>query len=39
MDMEASYDCQPFTWAVSFYVTFTEEAEFDAVLMAWQTVD
>jgi predicted 3-demethylubiquinone-9 3-methyltransferase (glyoxalase superfamily) len=31
MDMEGSYDCPPFTWAVSFYVTFTDEAEFDAV--------
>ena len=29
MDMNAEYDCPPFSWATSFYVTCRDEAEFD----------
>jgi predicted 3-demethylubiquinone-9 3-methyltransferase (glyoxalase superfamily) len=31
MDMNASYDCPPFSWAASFYVSCNSEAEFDCM--------
>ena len=31
MDMNAEYDCPPFSWATSFYVACRNEAEFDSM--------
>ena len=31
MDMNAEYDCPPFSWTTSFYVTCKDEAEFDSM--------
>ena len=34
MDMNAEYDCPAFSWATSFYLEFSDEAEFDSVFGA-----
>ena len=31
MDMNAKYDCPPFSWSTSFYVACRDEAEFDSM--------
>ena len=31
MDMNAEYDCPAFNWATSFYLEFSDEAQFNAV--------
>ena len=31
MDMNAEYDCPPFSWSTSFYVTCGDEVEFDSM--------
>jgi predicted 3-demethylubiquinone-9 3-methyltransferase (glyoxalase superfamily) len=34
MDMEAAYDCPPFSWATSFLVNCNDIAEYDALFTA-----
>jgi predicted 3-demethylubiquinone-9 3-methyltransferase (glyoxalase superfamily) len=34
MDMEAAYDCPPFSWATSFLVSCNDPAEYDALFNA-----
>ena len=31
MDMNAEYDCPPFSWTTSFYLDCNDETEFDAI--------
>ena len=31
MDMNAEYDCPPFSWTTSFYLNCKDEAEFDKI--------